>query len=579
MDVFEQYGIKEVADMTLYSIHKKKDGSGELYYVPALYLDTLKVSTVEKTADNVWAEGGLGNSRLICWDFNKQINVSLEDALCTPASLGLCWNGILSADWQDAQIQYNTDVCICQNPLTKMSRIEKCFYPRQDNITIGQLLPHLSDDQIDNNMGILKESSIVDGTDVRGFGLVKNHSYKWKMVIESAINSIAVVPDRFFDVNGRSYSIDQDRKVSMTTLPTYTNYKDAVIYKINVCNSTSPAAKIIFDDYMENGNQQNQNSTTNTISHEGGHIVNYFQNEATTALFNHLTKDESLIRDELGSVKNDIKDFIEIEDGDFLAIIVDNENEYYALIGKGIDKEYYENEDYIAPIQWYKPKTTIDVSQFKNIDMWLRFSSTNSLIYYLLTKYEDDIVSIKSATIDANEYEEHFGGGDGMWAVNKQRTTKQYSNLGSGKLWAYVNPRTMQPYEDDYWFHQGEPYYIKSLTFAPKSKSLKGHKLVVKVDQWPGMYMAVGETFIRNRDTGIDERMQIKFPLCKVKSDHSLTLEADGDPVVFNIEMEVARPSSGIMMELTSYEIAEKLIEGDNGCFYAVDGSTEILSE
>ena len=93
------------------------------------------------------------------------------------------------------------------------------------------------------------------------------------------------------------------------------------------------------------------------------------------------------------------------------------------------------------------------------------------------------------------------------------------------------------------------------------------------------MYMAVGETFIRNRDTGKDERMQIKFPLCKVKSEHSLMLEADGDPVVFNIELEVARPKSGVMMELTSYEIAEKLMEGDNGCFYAIDGSTEVLSE
>ena len=104
MNIFDQYGIKEVADVTLYSIHKKKDGSGEVYYVPALYLDTLKISSTEKTAENVWAEGGLGNSRLICWDYGKQINVSLEDALCTPASLGLCWNGILSADWKDAEL-------------------------------------------------------------------------------------------------------------------------------------------------------------------------------------------------------------------------------------------------------------------------------------------------------------------------------------------------------------------------------------------------------------------------------------------------------------------------------------------
>ena len=43
MNIFDQYGIKEVADVTLYSIHKKQDGSGDVYYVPALYLDTLKI--------------------------------------------------------------------------------------------------------------------------------------------------------------------------------------------------------------------------------------------------------------------------------------------------------------------------------------------------------------------------------------------------------------------------------------------------------------------------------------------------------------------------------------------------------
>jgi hypothetical protein len=45
------------------------------------------------------------------------------------------------------------------------------------------------------------------------------------------------------------------------------------------------------------------------------------------------------------------------------------------------------------------------------------------------------------------------------------------------------------------------------------------------------------------------------------------------------LNLEVAKPKSGIMMELTAYEIAEKMLEGENGCFYAVDGSTEVLSE
>jgi hypothetical protein len=58
LNIFEQYGIKEVADVTLYSIHKKTDGSGGVYYVPALYLETLKVSTPEQTGESTWAQGG-----------------------------------------------------------------------------------------------------------------------------------------------------------------------------------------------------------------------------------------------------------------------------------------------------------------------------------------------------------------------------------------------------------------------------------------------------------------------------------------------------------------------------------------
>lgn len=568
--------------MTLYSIHKKKDGSGDLYYVPALFLDTLKISTVEKTAENVWAEGGLGNARLICWDYGKEINVNLEEALCSPASLGLCWNGILSADWKDAQLGYNTDVCCCRNPLTKISRFEKYFYPRQngDNTTISYLLPHLKRDKIDESLGLLKISSIVDGTKIKGTGIVRNHGYKWKMAIESEVKSIAVVPDRFFDEQGKSYTIDQNRKVSVTSLPTYSNYKDAIIYKINTCATAPPKAKIIFDDYMETQQAGAEVGEEDSYLNEGGHIVNYLQNIATTSLFNHQNQEQSLIKDELGSVRNDVNKFLSIRDADYLAIIVDNDNEYHALVGKGVERHYYENSDYNAPIRWYQPSPAVITSQFKNIDMWLRFQSINEMIYFLLTKYEDNILSISPVEVNPNEFEDKYGDGDGTWAVNKQETTLDpNSPKNFSKLWAYVNPRTMKPYDDDYWFHQGESYYMKSLTFAPKGKILKGHKITVRAEQWPGMYMAVGETYIRNRDTGEDERMQIKFPLCKVKSDQTLTLEAGGGPTVFNIELEVARPASGIMMELTSYEVAEKLMKGDNGCFYAVDGSTNVLSE
>lgn len=82
--IFDRYGIKEVADVTFYKINS--DGSRGM---PVLYLDTLKVSTVEQTASSADARGGKGNPKLVSWDFGKEINVTLTDALFSPASMAL----------------------------------------------------------------------------------------------------------------------------------------------------------------------------------------------------------------------------------------------------------------------------------------------------------------------------------------------------------------------------------------------------------------------------------------------------------------------------------------------------------
>lgn len=83
-NILDQYGIKEVADVTLYKINE--DGSKG---APVLFLDTLKVSTVEQTAEQTEAKGGKGNSPLIIWDYGKEITVTLEDALFSPKSMAV----------------------------------------------------------------------------------------------------------------------------------------------------------------------------------------------------------------------------------------------------------------------------------------------------------------------------------------------------------------------------------------------------------------------------------------------------------------------------------------------------------
>jgi hypothetical protein len=81
-----RYGIKEVADVTFYQIN-----DDETMGAPVLYLDTLKVSTIEQTAENAEARGGKGNAALISWDYGKEITVTLEDALYSPKSLALIY--------------------------------------------------------------------------------------------------------------------------------------------------------------------------------------------------------------------------------------------------------------------------------------------------------------------------------------------------------------------------------------------------------------------------------------------------------------------------------------------------------
>ena len=91
--ILDRYGIKEVADVTFYRIDKETGKPAE----PVLYLDTLKVSTIEQTAETADARGGKGNPKLITWDYGKDITVTLEDALFSAKSLAIMFgNGTVN---------------------------------------------------------------------------------------------------------------------------------------------------------------------------------------------------------------------------------------------------------------------------------------------------------------------------------------------------------------------------------------------------------------------------------------------------------------------------------------------------
>lgn len=80
------------------------------------------------------------------------------------------------------------------------------------------------------------------------------------------------------------------------------------------------------------------------------------------------------------------------------------------------------------------------------------------------------------------------------------------------------------------------------------------YEIVITPAKFPGTYMLVGDTVIRNT-SGVDEGYQFIIPKAKFASEVSFTMEAEGDPSVFDMSLTVLKASNGTMMSLVKYDI------------------------
>lgn len=582
--------------------------------------------------------------------------------------------------------------------------MEKAFYPRNDtvNAVVSNLLPRDGKEDIlldqSGDPVYLQRSSILDGVNIKGFGYVDGKPYKWHLEIETAVKSVAVVPDRFFSVYGKSYPIKRMQTVGINQPSEAFKYEIIYLRGYDQYTDESPSARIIYHKQAEQGEQTKACTVT-----EDDVALSYLADADAYPYLKIRVCWDGSIRAYLGAknvdwdLKRQVEDHVSGEDTAWVEI------------------------------------PQINTDQFRNIDLWIRFDSINALSYYLITKYENNIFDIgpkvihygledryenkhlkpgvakvvvdpdsenqtdikftvkagskihvaryeldskaqkqrweedivldrnttftigslpdltaeeftiygvldandvmlklakkynftfsdggvtegityKFASLETGSISEIVSAGPFTITMDTDETTdsdmvkeavgKDYAlddpswvgqaeednactpcckrdNL-SRAIWAYVNPKTMQPYDDDYWFHQGEPYYKKSLTLSTKQNPLKAKKIFIEQGVFPGMYKIVCETLIRERETGEDERVQISLPLCKIKSDQTLTLQADGDPTTFNLDVEVATPPNGVPMEITFYEVEKEMKQGCSGSMIAKDGSTKISAK
>ena len=130
-NIFQKYGIKEVANVYFEALEADKANGYEAGDI-VLFLDTLKVSTIETTAESTEARGGWGNPKLIMWDYNKDINLTLEDALISMESLRLMMGGKLkTAASQSKVVIHHTEEAV----VTEDNKAPKVF----DHLTEQEL--------------------------------------------------------------------------------------------------------------------------------------------------------------------------------------------------------------------------------------------------------------------------------------------------------------------------------------------------------------------------------------------------------------------------------------------------------
>lgn len=406
MNIFEQYGIKEVADVTLYAI--ELDENDEEIYIPVLYLDTLKISSIEQTAEQTSARGGLGNPHLITWDYGKEITVNLEDALYTPALMSMLWGGKYAS---------------------KSVELWGVFDAYKEKFSWAK--------------AILKDFS--------------------------------------------NFSIEEDQI-------------KGTIYKWTV--------NLII---MSLDGQLRHEKNNVEISYYSKYGRNYWS-------FNKP---------------------VDFEDGSFTL-----------SEGKNL---------------------------FVNVPQELIYQIKHGIESVKFLDRMEKCVATRNFVIDTDTNIKH----------GNYRYLKKYDKTA---LTVFIDPTTMQPYEPNLDFFirkdgsrypkegfkklrlikQNDVYYKWTRSVAPPHMSL-GNRIIVDAEHFPGVYRLVGETYSRNRDTHEDERFQFEIPLCKMGSENSFTLEAAGDPTVFNMTLQVLRQEDGTMMKLTQYNVEQAKYNGQ------ISGSTTVI--
>lgn len=444
MNLFQKYGIKEVLDVVFYSITKVGD---EIIYTPVLVLDTLKVSTIEKKAEKVSAQGGLGNKKLINWNFGKEISLQLSDALFSPASMSLIWGGKF-----DIKLSHYTSAIVKSN--------------------------------IANKYGSFNYS-------IKAYPSPVFTNEEWEIIYKAA-TELKIPGPRIDDEDDKKY---QD----IYWVANYT--KDLPVIEENrIWLKKNYIKRLWYSEYKQELIEIMPVGTTEEQLKLCAAMPEVIINKIIDYI-DELRK--------IGYADTEIYD-IEVLDRWEKCIVTDREG---LVISTREQKEnllrYYRNDKSSSYAIYYDAKTMLP----------------------LLNITEDGLIK--------------------GWEWNDEQ---KYDKDFDGK-----------PDEDKFKIKIGTTYYKWTRTVKYKDgvdDGVLGKTFVIDADTFPGQYKIMGETYIREQKTQKDRRCQIVIHQATIGSDTNITLQADGDPTTFDMQIDVLVPKNNIPMEIKTFDVDEDKVRG-----------------
>ena len=628
MNLFQKYGIKEVADVVFYSITAIGE---EEFYTPVLFLDTLKVSTLEKTAEKVEAKGGKGNKKLISWNFGKEITLNLEDALFSPASMSMIWGGKLNSKLSD----YTSAIVKCNiaNKYGDLNYSTKAYPSPALTDNEWEIIFEQADKlgltgvQINFN---LDENKNLDRNTPYKY-VLSNDETKNKYIKENRqllINkyfSRTRTEENYAENNVEGEGDDKDYKKlcfgedSSKYFYKTTEDRETLYIKPQFLKTRNKIHNISFPNYTDlitNNNKDKNSWYWAYIPFIYGYKIGSYNSSTDTWTYKK-PSDTSDKYDNSGVGEGEYDDdtFIEVVYLKFrykklgTKIYIDNEisNKSFFRGKMELSDQMIGGYDAGYRIAWknYKKLDDYAITYCKDIEVLLKacypdfeknfvFENPQSIqkampqniIDYIILNL-DSINKIGRIDTDFHDIEvidrmekcivKNKEGLIISGAQQKQNLLRYYSDDRTSSYTIYYDAKTMLPIfninnneiddvdNQSFKIKLGTTYYKWTRTVKYKESeddAILGKTLVIDAETFPDTYKIVGETYIRNQKTGKDQRYQFTIHRANVSSDTSVTLEAEGDPTTFSMQIDVLTPPNDIMMELKQYDVEEDILEG-----------------